>query len=943
MSCCSGKSSCCDPASTPLTESEHFSRYPKVKPETSLWTAAAAPAQPQFEGNYPPEVVDDLATFTFAGEHLAACNFPLGGIGAGQVILQGDGTLQGWTCLNQPDMKGDMTPAPSQNVPACFFGVSATPEGEQPQSFILATPQNYTDENCGLPVHREAHVTQHSVKRLQRLPGIKSLTLQGRYPTADIKYDIPGFPVQLSLEAMSPLVPGEARNSAYPGAIFTFTATNPGKKAVSVRIMEAQMNFIGWDGRKDACSNPTPFWGGNVNTPFSHGGLSGLLMAAPHTVPPDSFLHGTLCVAAVEQTLTATSVTESKVDDGFQIEDGFDELTTEMSSITGVIAQAMSEEDLWNKFLAGEEKHAASVPATPPSPTGSSYCGAVVHTVAIPPGSSASVSFVLTWHFPNRSLSEMAQWQKILPANLGANYSNWFADALAVAAELKAKMADLLPATRLYRDTVYGSTLPENIIQSAAGRAALMGSPTMWWTKDAIVQGFEGNHCCPLNCSHVYGYTVLMERLFPEWAKDMQYSAFVRTWDDDIGCTMRYGLSGFAIDGALASIIKSYLCVLQSDGALEWLPKVWPSIKKMLIIVFEKFDVDGDGCIRVAQQNTYDSAMYGANTFIGSYYVTALRAASKMAKLMQDSQFERDCSDKAVIASQNYERVCWKEEFGYYVADVTIKNCQNSYGPGCFVDQLCATALSFACGLGYCFNAEHEASARRSIAKHNLVKCPPFKDFQKHFFPGDEGTVTCTYPNGKLGDGMKYDTLVSIGWTYPVIAGMLHDRNVTDAMNMNDRLRQRQDGRNRSPWNEPECNTHYSRMMSGWGLYDQACGFRYDSTQSCIGFDPRFMQQDFKCFFAADGGWGQYSQKGMANLPSGTIAIVTFRGSFRLKTLCFNSSADHCKTMLDGAEITASCSKDKDGITLCFDECLLLKQGSKLIVSLTSSTGYHRA
>ena len=42
----------------------------------------------------------------------------------------------------------------------------------------------------------------------------------------------------------------------------------------------------------------------------------------------------------------------------------------------------------------------------------------------------------------------------------------------------------------------------------------------MWWTKDGIVMGSEGNGCCPLNCSHVYGYTTLMERLFPDLAKD---------------------------------------------------------------------------------------------------------------------------------------------------------------------------------------------------------------------------------------------------------------------------------------------------------------------------------------------------------------------------------------------------------------------------------------
>ena len=113
--------------------------------------------------------------------------------------------------------------------------------------------------------------------------------------------------------------------------------------------------------------------------------------------------------------------------------------------------------------------------------------------------------------------------------------------------------------------------------------------------------GSEGNGCCPLNCSHVYGYTTLMERLYPALAKDsapaptnlactpppgverrwelpsprgaVRLSDFVRNFDPSIGVTMRFGTSGFAIDGALASVIKTYLVVLQSDSQLSFLPQ----------------------------------------------------------------------------------------------------------------------------------------------------------------------------------------------------------------------------------------------------------------------------------------------------------------------------------------------------------------------------------
>jgi hypothetical protein len=98
--------------------------------------------------------------------------------------------------------------------------------------------------------------------------------------------------------------------------------------------------------------------------------------------------------------------------------------------------------------------------------------------------------------------------------------------------------------------------------------------------------------------------------------------------------------------------------------------------------------------------NRYDTAMNGANTFIGSYYITALRASSKMATLVGDTAFAQETLARATLAAKNYDAICWKEDFGYFIADVTAKNCANSYGPGCFVDQICGAGLSCAAGLG---------------------------------------------------------------------------------------------------------------------------------------------------------------------------------------------------------------------------------------------------
>mgnify|MGYP006162579369 CR=1 FL=1 len=110
-----------------------------------------------------------------------------------------------------------------------------------------------------------------------------------------------------------------------------------------------------------------------------------------------------------------------------------------------------------------------------------------------------------------------------------------------------------------------------------------MRSPTMWWCEDGTVLGSEGNGCCPLNCSHVYGYTTLMEKLFPDVAMQMRTTDFIRNYNAcGDGVSMRFGEGGFAIDGALASVIKAYLVVRQADRALTFLPTIWPNIKAQM-------------------------------------------------------------------------------------------------------------------------------------------------------------------------------------------------------------------------------------------------------------------------------------------------------------------------------------------------------------------------
>ena len=401
---------------------------------------------------------------------------------------------------------------------------------------------------------------------------------------------------------------------------------------------------------------------------------------------------------------------------------------------------------------------------------------------------------------------------------------------------------------------------------------------------------------------------------------------------------MRYGAGGFAIDGSLASVIKTYLVVQKSDRNGDFLKTVWPAIKEQLDILFKM--LDKDGVIRSPQQNTYDSSMEGANTFIGSYVVTALKAATKMAAIMGDVNYMKKTSKQAEVSAAKYESLCWREDFSYYVADVDGSNCENSYSTGCFIDQLCASSLSLACGLGTAFDPDHEGRARRWIARNNIVQSPPFHDNNNQFYFGDKGIRVCSYPNGKIGGvSMPYSNLVSTGFEYPVAAAMVHDRNLTDARKICRMIRARQSGVHRSPWNEPECGMYYARSMAAWNLYDQACGFTYDCTQSLISFQPKINQTDFSCCFVFNGGFGKFTQTAdESDLSWGSISLLVLHAissdsCLQLKSIQLHTNAHVVEVDVDKSPIDSSI--DPAGL-IQFSQPISLKKESVLSIRLSS-------
>ena len=52
--------------------------------------------------------------------------------------------------------------------------------------------------------------------------------------------------------------------------------------------------------------------------------------------------------------------------------------------------------------------------------------------------------------------------------------------------------------------------------------------------------------------------------------------------------------------------------------------------------------------------------MRGANTFIGSYYIAALRASAALAVLMGEASLSAEYAARAELAAKSYDAICYE-------------------------------------------------------------------------------------------------------------------------------------------------------------------------------------------------------------------------------------------------------------------------------------------
>lgn len=966
----------------------------------------------------------------YRGDALQTLGMPCGGICAGQLYIRGDGTLACW-----------------QIDGGNYFG------GVGHTSYRTYTPDQPIAQGFALAARDAAGaVTRVTLDKA----GYDAIEFVGGYPRAIIRYrakDQQVPPVKVDLEVLTPFIPLDARNSAWPATVLRFTLENPTNQPLDValggwlqnmtfaelphpvtvrRVNSAKHvsgvntlllaaepvefptaaqpqrrvladfedgTYAGWTARGKAFGDKpadgtwpgqqpvSGFTGDHLVNSYYNPDMdraTGELRSEPFTIDQPLMTFrigggehpGLTCLNLLvdgQIVRTATGRNYEQLDlrawdlrpyagrqARLQILDthqgAWGHINIDDIALTNTLPEELqeySEEALgrgtmalsvigdgdvapdWNgqesfvDALAGVSRSdiAASDSADAP-PTGS-----VTTRLKLAPHETCAVTFLVTWHFPN------------LHTRNGRMYANWYRDAQDVAVQLAGQLDTLTTQTHLFCDTYYrDTTLPWWLNARLMMPVANLATNTAQWWKNGRFWAWEGVCCCEGTCTHVWNYAQAHAWLFPELARSARTMQDLGEAFHSINGLVGFrGDRNFAADGQAGTVLKCYREYLTAADD-TFLKTYWLKIKLVLDYLISQ-DADENGVIENDRQhNTYDINFVGANTFVGSLYLAALRAGEEMATHMGDTS-----------AARRYRRIFergqqWTSQKlfnGEYFQQEVPKGDERpfQYGSGCLSDQVFGQNWAHLLNLGYVYPEQQVQAALAAVYKYNWA--PDVNVVNAAFTPerwfaraGEPGLLICTWPHGgRPGEPVRYRDEIWTGIEYQVAAGLAWEGQVDEALALVHGIEQRYDGTHHNPWNEVECGDHYARALASWGVLHALAGFTWDGPAGRLGFAPRLTPDTFACFFSTGTAWGTLRQERTGDQQTDTFAVRY--GQLRLTQVTLDtpvggSNAATATIQQDGREQPVSVQRaaDQPHTVLRFDPPLTLQAGQSLCVQL---------
>jgi len=992
-------------------------------------------------------------TYTKANsKNFAYIGMPIGGIGAGELYLGGDGRLWDWDIFNTrctpnfPVELGLAYPSPHQML-----------DPKDDSQYVI-------DQGVVLRTSSGGKIDTRTLDR----DGFSDVKFTGQYPIGYVDYSDPDCPVQVRLEAFSPYIPSNVEDSSYPATILNYTLTNNSKEPVECTIGGWLENAVAWKTRNDseivlqtkavqgtgctlvnysasASTAPPPtdaqppvviddfesgrydnwtaegtaFGPGPVKTgDITHAGPvtgvqgqyavdsyfqgkdtgTGKLTSKPFVINR-SYLNfligggnqpGKECMNLLIDGKVVESATGSDSEtlhptawdvqkyagqtaqleivdnatggwghiliDNIVLADAQTPMSADilakqpdMGTMTFALlgdpstSEAVTQVDTQKSSAQTLDAAASESAQVTGRGTAAKLSSALRRKLTLAPGEKATVSFIISWHFPNPLAIGLHTSTK-------RQYTVRFKSSQDVVDHLVANFDRLTQATRLWHDTWYDSTLPYWFLDRTFLNASILATSTSYLFSDGRFYGYEGHYSCPGTCTHVWGYQQALGFLFPDLEKAvMEKVEFVPGlgMNAEGGIAMRAEFDSTPpVDGQSGIILRSYLAHRMSADN-SFLTRNYASIKKATDFLIKNYDADNDGIMEGDQHNTMDAGWFGKITWLSLYYQAALRATAEMADAMNDADYAKKLRAIADKGRSYIEDKLFNGAYFIQEADPAHPNTPGTF-QGCQIEQLMGQSWAYDVGLGEIVNHDKAITALNSIWTNNYTTDvgpyrAAFKAGRWLTMPGEGGILMCTFPQGGkdaldkgVPDFAAYNNECWTGSEYEETALMMWEGLVDKALAEVRTIEDRYNGAKRNPWNECECGSHYSRAMASYGVFVAASGFEYNGPTGTMAFAPRVSPEDFKAAFTSAEGWGSFSQKYQGNALDASLALRY--GKLHLKSLALiippGNQGKNTKVSLAGKDVPISSSLMDNRLTINFTDGLNMTEEQNLEIAI---------
>lgn len=701
----------------------------------------------------------------YTSEQNVRSGVPLGGLGAGKLEIMPCGLLDRFTFLNNAQQP--MASADSKGIPGFHFGLFVKDRQKKHAKLLQAEP---------MP-DREA---------------VSGIRYEGAYPFAYLTYEDADLPVRCQLEAWSPLVPGDEKNSGVPSAFFRFKVTNLTAHPVRVALAGVARNIIGaWCVGRFNQIVETPaglhacFY--NKKTQSQDPAAGEMVLSVVKNSRWEFSYLGEWNMQARPFAFDKTSV-------------NLNEAWTALSH-DGVLPNTSTE-----KVVASE----------------SCELGAAISAATDLKGKThATVTFVLSWHFPNHGEGRM--------------YEAWWRTALDVAGFSVDKQAELYEKTRdwvrrlesLKIDAWLKDALLNNLYPLVSGSL---------WTKKGRFGFFEASQACPLLGTldvHFYGslplaylFPALETRYMIQFAEVQRAQGYV---PHDLG-RGRSDLPSNSTNGLFWKDLNAkFILLCYRDFLLTkdetFLKKVYPFVKKAFYWLAstdknKDFLPDHEGA-----DQTFDLwAFYGASAYAGGLFLASLLALEKIAGLLQDEPMQKEARQWFKKAQTSFEEKLWHKK--YYLAYNNAKEHlsekqlnhhvkSQKVSVACMAAQLTGQWVANLLGLGYIVSPERIKKALAMMLEFNA---------QASSFGAANGVL----PTGEIDRSNAQSQNCWYGVTYTLAALAYDEGFQKEALALAKKAWDNASMNTLDPWNQPDTYSsldgrrvfgdHYMRNMVIWSL-----------------------------------------------------------------------------------------------------------------------------